>query len=102
MVDDNNGEEGTTHTSPDMTNADDGGAGPPPPRRFNKKTLPDNFMTGDDILSQCSDLIDKLLQDRLTVERLDAMYDEMLNVYYSEMSKFLREIKQTPKSKKAH
>ena len=58
-------------------------------------------MTGNEFLMQCTDIIDKLLSDRLTTEHLDKIYDDLLNVYYNEMSNFLDEIKQTPASKKA-
>ncbi len=86
--------------SPEAVATDDAGEGPPPPRRFRKKPIPDEFMSSHDTLMKCSDIIDKLLSDRLTVERLDKLYDELLNVYCNEMSTFLDEIKQTPKSKK--
>ena len=57
-------------------------------------------MTSNERLRECSELIDAILTEKLTVERIDMMYDDMLAMYYSEMSLFLEEIKQTPRSKK--
>ncbi len=37
----------------------------------------------------------------MTLEKLDALYDEVVAMYYDEMSRFLQLIRQTPKSKRA-
>ena len=45
-------------------------------------------------------MIDKLLYECSTLEELDNIYDRYVKVYHDEMGKHLRELDQTPKSKR--
>ena len=57
-------------------------------------------MTSHERLRECAELIDQMLDKKLAQDEIVTMYDEMVDMYMKEMSTFVQEIKNTPKSKK--
>ena len=57
-------------------------------------------MRVDDILRQCTGLIDSMLEQRLNQEAIDLIYEDFVEMHMSEMSKFMKELDQTPRAKK--
>ncbi len=74
---------------------------PKPANRYKKKKLPNHFMCSNENVTDCLDIIDRLIKEKQTVEKLDKLYDDVVKMYHDEMSKFLQVIRQTPKSKRA-
>ena len=72
-----------------------------PPTQHKKQTIPSEFMTSDKRLKQCADTIESMLSSKLSQEGVDGVYEDMLSMYCQEIGDFLKEIKRTPKSKKA-
>ena len=91
----------TTENMPAMDSDSNTGKYSNPPQRFKNKQLPEIFMSSEDRVSECAILMDRLLQERQTLIKLDALYDDVITMYFNEMSQFLQAIKQTPKSKRA-
>ena len=56
-------------------------------------------MTSPERAQELLNLIEELSNERLEQEDLDKQYDLMVDTYYAEMTKFMREIKKTPVSK---
>ncbi len=71
-----------------------------PPKRYRKGVVPDSFMTSEEILKTHQNIITELLDAKLQQEDLDELYDRIVDMYYSEMDKFLKEIKKAPASGK--
>ena len=72
-----------------------------PPKRYKKGKIPECFLTTHDVLARCNDLIDQMLAYRGEQAELDALYDKYVLLYQSEMDAHLKELSNTPKSKKA-
>ena len=72
-----------------------------PPTKYKKKKLSNEFFTSDGVLRECADIIDQLLDRRLVQEEMDDVYKQFVDMYHTEMSKFMKEIDMTKKSKKA-
>ena len=71
-----------------------------PPRRFRKAAIPDTFLTSDEILIKYNEVITDLLKEKIEQEEMDKIYDKIVNMYYQEMSNFLKEIRKSPSSGK--
>ncbi len=71
-----------------------------PPCKFKRKQLPNEFMNTEEVIAQCSNLIDSLLAQRLDQQRVDEVYDSFVEIHMNEMSKFMKELDKTPKTKK--
>ena len=72
-----------------------------PPTKYKKGVLPEEFMTGNDVLSKCSDLIDAIIESRGIQEEVDIVYDQFVKVYHEEISNFLKVAKVATKSRKS-
>ena len=54
-------------------------------------------MNTDEVLRQCASLIDDMLAEQLVQHDINQIY---INMHMMEMSKFMRELDQTPRAKK--
>ncbi len=71
-----------------------------PPKKYKKSVLPEKFMTGEHVLSECTQLIDSIVQSRGVQQEVDDIYEELVRVYHEEVSNFLKVAKVAPKSRK--
>ncbi len=58
-------------------------------------------MISEEALANSSNLISKLLDEKLAQECMGKAYDEIITLYHTEMSKFLKEIEVAPSSAKS-
>ncbi len=71
------------------------------PKKYRKGKIPENFLTEADKVNKFMHIIDQLLSDGLLQEKLDEVYEELVEAYHLEMQQFLKIIENTPKSKKS-
>ena len=57
---------------------------PRPPKRYRKGNLPSDFMSNEEKLASCSDLISRLLDEKLEQESMDKAYEDIVSLYHSE------------------
>ena len=62
--------------------------------------MPDDFLTCEDVLKKHAKIINELLDAKLHKKKLDQIYDKIVDLYYAEMDKFLKEVKKAPASGK--
>ena len=75
-------------------------AGHPKPTRFRMTGVKSDFLKSVEKRNELIALIDNLIHDKLTQEKLDAWYESFIAVYHSVMEKFYRRFDDTPTSRK--
>ena len=73
----------------------------PLPCKFKLSKTPDDFMYTHSTVEACSEIIDKLLRNKIEQEELNSLYEQYVEIYYTEMGNFFKELNHTPHSKKA-
>ncbi len=68
---------------------------------FRKQNIPPQFMTSPDILQQCQSIIDQLITEGNTQDKIDSLYLEIVDMYVQEMKRFPKQLSKMPKSKQA-
>ncbi len=71
-----------------------------PPKRYKKSKIPGRFLNSHEALANCNDLIDQLLLYRGNQEKFNDLYDDYVHLYQNEMDTYLKELSNTPKSKR--
>ena len=84
----------------DETEESGDNTGNPRPTRFRVRGVEPDFLKTPGNAQHLIELIDQLLDAKLTQERFDMWYEDFVSVFHSEMRIFYKEISNTPKSKK--
>ncbi len=71
-----------------------------PPTKYRRGNLPNEFMQSAERVNECMTLIDELITMKKEQETVDKVYDQMLTMYHTEISCFLKEAKPAQNSKK--
>ena len=58
--------------------------------------IPENFMLSEEVLDRSRELIDSLLEQRLSQERVNQWYDRLQDLLYDEMNKHFKPYEDTP------
>ena len=76
------------------------GSGEKPPIRYKKGPVPESFLSSNEMVQACEQLIDDLLQLHHNQDELDLIYELYVKVYHDEMSECMKILNMTPVTKK--